>query len=95
MVDGARGADGQALRRNRLAHRRNQFGEGDVHGTSPLDVRTAAETVILVLGHGSPPVVLSRRLTAAQLRHEQIRRRPREQEASDDADDDVPAECAH
>ena len=94
VVHRARRTDAQALRREGLAHDRSQASKRDFDRTSPFDVRTAAEAIVLIL-LATVRVRLGRLLSTAQLRHEQVRRRPRQQEAGHDADNDVPADFTH
>jgi hypothetical protein len=49
VVHGARSTDGQALRRDGLADDWSQLSERDFEGAGALDVRTAAETIVLIL----------------------------------------------
>lgn len=95
MVETARDADGEAFGREPFDNHRNAIRKRDRHGDGLLSVRTATEAVVSVLGRWSTPVILDSRFATAQLRHEQIRSRPRQQEAGQDADDDVPADGAH
>lgn len=95
MVETARDADGEAFGWESFDDHRNAIRERDGHGDGLLSVRAATEAVVLVLGSWSTSVILDSRLAATQLRHEQVRRRPRQQEAGHDADNDVPADCAH
>lgn len=95
VVHGARGTDGQALRSQGLARDRKQASQGHVDGTGPFDVRAATEAVVCVLREWSVSVILHGGLGGTQLWHEQVGRRPRQQEAGHDADDDVPADGAH
>ncbi len=94
VIHGARRTDWQALRREGLAQGGSEFSERDLDRTSPLDVRAAAETIVLILlttVRGRLRLLLS----TAQLRHEQIGRCPRQEHADDRVNDDVPAEDAH
>ena len=95
MVETARYTDGEAFERESFDDHRNAIREGDLHGDGLLGVRTATEAVVLVLRSWSTSVILDGRFAATKLRHEQIRRRPRQQEAGHDADNDVPADSAH
>jgi hypothetical protein len=51
-----------------LAHEGRQFGERDFNRTSPLDMRAAAETIVLIL-LTTVRIRLRRLLSTAQLRH--------------------------
>jgi hypothetical protein len=94
VVHSARRTDRQALRRDGLAHDRRQLSERDLDGARALDVRAAAETIVLIL-LATVRVRLGRLLSAAQLRHEQIGRCPREEQTDDCMNDDVPAKRSH
>lgn len=95
MVETAGDADREAFGGESFDDHRNAIRKRDRHGDGFLGVRTATETVVLVLGSWSCAVILDGRFAATQLRHEQIRRRPRQQEAGHDANNDVLADSAH
>ena len=95
VVEAAGDAGSKALDWEALDSHRNANRELDGHGEGLLSVRTAAEAVVSVLRGRSAVVVLDGRFGTAQRRHEQIRRRPRQQETGHDANDDVPADSAH
>jgi hypothetical protein len=95
VVETARDADGEAFGRESFDNHRNAIRERNRHGEGLLGVRAATEAVVSVLGRWNAPVIFDSRFAAAQLRHEQVRRRPCQQEAGHDADDDVPADGAH
>jgi hypothetical protein len=80
----------QARRRHSLAHYRSRIRKHHVNRTSPFDVRTAAETIVLIL-LAPVRVRLGRLLSTAQLRHEQIGCCPGQKQANDRANDHVPA----
>lgn len=94
VVYRARRTGDQARRREGLAHDRSQVSKRYLDRTSPLDVRTATEAIILILP-ATVRVRLGRLLSTAQLRHEQVGRRPREEQTDDCTNDDVPARGAH
>jgi hypothetical protein len=94
VVHRARRTDRQSLRRGGLAHDGSQFSERDLDRTSPFDVRAAAETIGLIL-LAIVRVRLGRLLSTAQLRHEQIGCRPRQEQTDHCLNDDVPAKCSH
>lgn len=77
--------------REGIAHDGNQLVEGDVDRSRSLNMRAAAEAVVVILGHRCR-VRLGDLLSAAQLGHEQIGRRPRQEQAHDRANHDVMAE---
>jgi hypothetical protein len=58
-------------------------------------VRTAAEAVVVVTGPSRSLIGLRRRLGGAELRHEEIGRGPRKQQANEQLDDGVSAQCPH
>lgn len=95
VVETARDPDGEAFGWEPFDDHRNAIRERDRHDEGFFCVRTATEAVVLVRGRWSTPLLLDNRLAATQLRHEQIRSRPRQQEAGHDADDDVPADGVH
>lgn len=95
MVETAGDADREAFGGESFDDHRNAIRERDRHGDGLLGVRTATEAVVLVLRSWSTSVILDSRFAATQPRHDQVRRRPRQQEAGHDADDDVPADSAH
>ena len=95
MVEIAGDADREAFGGESFDDHRNAIRERDRHGDGLLGVRTATEAVVLVRGRWSTSVNLDSRLAATQLRHEQIGRRPREEQTDDCTDDDVPAKGAH
>ena len=82
VVHGAWRTDWQALRRERLTHGWSQSSKHDFDGTDPFDVRAAAETIVLIL-RATVRVRLCRLLSTAQLRHEQVGSRPREEQTDD------------
>ena len=95
MVETAGDADREAFGGESFDDHRNAIRERDRHGDGLLGVRTATEAVVLLLRSWSTSVFLDSRFAATQPRHHQVRRRPRQQEAGHDADDDVPADNAH
>lgn len=95
MVHGARRTDRQALRYDSLAPDRKQVGEQHLDRAGLLDMRAAAETVVMVLGGRSAPLLLHGGLGTAQLRNEQVRCRPRQQKAGHDAHHDIAADTVH
>ena len=95
MVETARDAGGEVFGRAAFNDYRDPIRERDGYVDGLLGVRTATEAVVLLLRSWSTSVFLDSRFAATQPRHDQVRRRPRQQEAGHDADDDVPADNAH
>lgn len=95
VVEPARDAGGQVFGRKAFNDYRNAIGERDGYRDGLLGVRAATKAVVSVLRSGSAPVILDDCFGATQLRHEQVRRRPRQQQTGHDADNDVPADSAH
>ena len=78
----------------RVAHDGNQVNEDDLNGIHALHVCAAAEAIVVVLGCGRG-VGLRRLLRAAQLRYEEIGRCPRQEQADNHLNHDMPTECSH
>lgn len=92
VVHAARNASGEAVGGEAFDNDRNAIRERDGHDDGLLGVRTAAETVVSILRGRGVSLILNGDFGAAQLRYEQVRCRPGQQEAGDDSDYDVQAD---
>lgn len=95
VVHGSRRADGKALRHEGIEHNGGTGDDADSHRSDLLGMRTAAEAVVTILRGRVASAFLGSRFGAAHLWHQQVGRRPCQQQAGHETDGEVPTEGAH